>query len=126
MPGSVLSFEGEETPLEIQLNAALSIQPGTSIRTAEAVLRESGFSCVQALNGDSGPYLECNASADGGFNLTLIVRVYHEKGKVTRREIRGKGLSVGSDPSEAGKEWEVEPADKDNHVLFWPQLVRQR
>jgi hypothetical protein len=115
------------TLLKPQLQAARAVEAGMPIRYVEQRLTESGFACADGLVNATESYLEFHAStaeSPSGPDLQLIVRAYYKDGKVTRREIKGR--MVGPAAILDGKEWDVEPREKDNHSLYWPQIVEKK
>jgi hypothetical protein len=110
--------------LKPQLQAARAVEAGMPIWDVEQRLTESGFACTDGPVNAKEPYLAFHASAaDHSFgpDLQLIVRVYYKDGKVTRREVKGR--MVGPDAILNGEEWDIEPKEKENHSLYWPQIV---
>src|SRR5712692_9219208 len=118
-----------DQPLDSQLRAIKTIQPGMPIHEVEALLWEQEFTCVYVPDALPEPHLDACATQPPG--LTLLARIYYQDGKVTHRqlvmapslELLGDGWHpmgfLGGKPVE---ESEFDPEGNGNAVL-WPQLV---
>jgi hypothetical protein len=115
---------------ELQADRALAVEAGMPIWGVEQWLTESGFTCTDGPVNAAEPYLEFHASTAEypvGAGLQLVVRVYHKDGKVTRRAVKGRMVGpFGPVAILDGKEWDVEPKEKENHSLYWPQIVEKK